>query len=163
MKEKFYVFLDIDGVLYDWKYIKSLSPEHHGGIIQDFDPESIAALNYLIDVTKKNYEVELVISSSWRSNMDFTLKTLIRHGLQIKDINVSRIGNFYYPCYRGKEIVKYLEDKDNKENYIIIDDETFDYKEFFEKNRIIKTDIFVSDLKKNMIDEFLKNINKKRK
>lgn len=163
MKEKFYIFLDIDGVLYDWKYIKSLSPDHHGGIIQDFDPESIAALNYLIDVLKNNYEVELVISSSWRSNMRFTLEILISQGLKAENINISRIGNFYVPSYRGREIIKYLEDKENKGNYVIIDDENFDFKDHFEQNRIVKTNIFISDLKKCMIDEFLKNINKKRK
>lgn len=163
MKETFYIFLDIDGVLYDWKYIKSLAPEYHGGIIKKFDPESIEALNYLIEKLEKDYCVELVISSSWRINMKVTLETLVSNGADIKNINVSKIGDLYNPHYRGREILKYLENKRNKENYVIIDDEMFDFKECFSLDRIVKTDLFADDLKKDMIDIFLQNNIKKKR
>ena len=124
MKKKFYVFLDIDGVLYDWNYIKSLGPEHWGGVIVDFDPKSIEALNYLIAQLKKEYDVELVISSTWRSNMERTMQILINHGLKTEDLFISRTRNSTNPRYRGREIMDYLENKRDKENYVIIDDET---------------------------------------
>ena len=159
MKKKFYVFLDIDGVLYDWNYIKSLGPEHWGGVIVDFDPKSIEALNYLIAQLKKEYDVELVISSTWRSNMERTIQILINHGLKTEDLFISRTRNSTNPRYRGREIMDYLENKRDKENYVIIDDETFDFKEYFHDTRIIKTDIFISGLKREMVDIFLKNNN----
>ena len=159
MKKKFYVFLDIDGVLYDWNYIKSLGPEHWGGVIVDFDPKSIEALNYLIAQLKKEYDVELVISSTWRSNMERTMQILINHGLKTEDLFISRTRNSTNPRYRGREIMDYLENKRDKENYVIIDDETFDFKEYFHDTRIIKTDIFISGLKREMVDIFLKNNN----
>ena len=63
--EKFYIFLDIDGVLYDWVFIKNEINQGRikmGGLIRHFNPQSIYALNYLIDGLNKLYDVNLVIS-----------------------------------------------------------------------------------------------------
>lgn len=159
MKKKFYVFLDIDGVLFDWDYIKSLSEEHHGGIMTSFHPDSISALNYFLAQLSIAYDVELVISSTWRSNMNYTMNVLVENGLKTNDIFVSKTEMSATPHYRGKEILNYLQNKKDKENYAIIDDELFDYKKYFDFKRIIKTDIFKESLRKHMIDDFFKRNN----
>ena len=156
MKEKFYIFLDIDGVLFDLKYIEKVGYDKFD-ISRDFDPKSIFALNYLIAELRKNYDVELVISSSWRANMKKTLEALINNGVVLDYLNVSRTDISSSYCYRGKEIINFLKDKKNKENYVIIDDEMFDFEECFSLDRIIKTDINISDLNEEMVDKFLNN------
>ena len=45
------IFLDIDGVLWDWAFVKeqiACGKQKMGGSIKNFNPQSICALNYLI-------------------------------------------------------------------------------------------------------------------
>jgi hypothetical protein len=60
---------------------------------------------------------------------------------------------------RGEEIIAYLYDKENRSNYVIIDDEEFDYETYFRKSSIIKTDIYLGALEQGMVDDWLKNNN----
>ena len=156
--KKFFIFLDIDGVLWDWPYMKKEIDEgriRRGGIIQHLKPESIEALNYLIKELEANYEVNLVISSTWRYNMNKTIEILKRSGLKYeKEITKTEI-NFEA---RGIQIKEYLKDKDNYE-FVIIDDELHDFKLHFDKDRIIKTDVMKGALSKEMINKYL---NKKK-
>ena len=111
MKQNFYVFLDIDGVLNDWKYLQyyfDKNPDEKGGTITRFNPTSIFALNYLIEKLEQDYNVTLVISSTWRSNMVETVKILKEQNLKY-DKQIENIGFNYKQNYRGKEILKYLE------------------------------------------------------
>ena len=48
MRENFYIFLDIDGVMYDWDYMKK-NNIHNFGVVNTFSPESVEALNYLME------------------------------------------------------------------------------------------------------------------
>ena len=82
--KSFYIFLDIDGVLYDWDFIINEVESgrmQRGCFIKTFKPESMYALNYLIQELSKNFDVKLVISSTWRSNLPFTIDTLKNNGL----------------------------------------------------------------------------------
>ena len=79
--KNYYIFLDIDGVLWDWEYIKyiTINQTKHHKIIQDFNPKSINTLNHLINTMRKQkYNVTLVISSTWRNNMHFTIKNYMK-------------------------------------------------------------------------------------
>lgn len=153
--KNFYIFLDIDGVMYDWDFVIgeiNAGRMERGGIIQKFKPESIEALNMLIKELEKCYNVGLVISSTWRSNMPFTIKTLKDNGL-IYNKKIERTP-IYNSGKRGEQILDYLGNKSDF-GFVIIDDEMFDYEKFFTKESIIKCEMFHSALSMNMVKEFL--------
>ena len=165
MKQNFYVFLDIDGVLNDKNYLENYldnHPEEKGGVITRFNPMSMFALNYLIEKLEKDYNVCLVISSTWRSNMVETVKTLKNQNLKYNK-QIDALGFYFNSNQRGKEILKYLENKNDKTNFVIIDDEDFDYKNNISKNKIIKTNFFDNSLNLKQVINFLKNMQNKDK
>ena len=158
--KNFYIFLDIDGVLYDSDYIvreMDSGRMKKGSFICKFKPESMQALNLLIKNLKINYNVNLIISSTWRANMSFTTKTLYDNGL-IFDGNIDRTP-IYDPSRRGEQILDFLKDKENFD-FVIIDDEMFDFKKYFSNEKIIKCDMFYSSLSLEMVENFL-NLMKK--
>lgn len=156
MKKKFYIFLDIDGVLYDWDYIigeVESGRMKRGSFINKFKPESMMALNFLIQSLSIKYDVQLVISSTWRSNLPFTIKTLKDNGLKYnKIIEATPIWD---PAKRGEQILSYLNDNHCKKEFVIIDDEMFDFAKYFDKKNIIKTEMFHSALSKSDVEKFL--------
>ena len=157
MKKSFYIFLDVDGVLYDWEYIRSQirsGKMKKGGKIDAFKPESIDALNYLIREKSKGYEVNLVISSTWRHYMDTIISRLNEHGL-VYDGEFSRTPISGDPKKRSYEIKEYLRSKINYD-YVIIDDEALDYKQQFDESKIIKTELYERALDKQLVDEYLR-------
>lgn len=154
--ENFYIFLDIDGVMYDWNYLINNNIKN-AGIIKTFNPESVKALNYLIEKLSFNYNVSLVISSTWRKDMGETVRTLIKNGLKTNLRKIFNTPITYHPNFRGLEILQFLENKKDNHNFVIIDDEMFDYLKHFKKEKIIKTDIFKGSLNMEMVENFLKN------
>ena len=157
MKENFYIFLDIDGVLWDWKYRISAIKEgkaSKSGIISSFNPESIDALNNLIALLDQNFSPELVISSTWRENMFATKKALYKNGLEFnKPINCTP--RHLNPFFRGKEILEYLNSVGHTENYVVIDDGSFDFSNTLNKNNIIKTNIANGSLTNSHIKKYI--------
>lgn len=153
--KNFYLFLDIDGVLYDWDYIiaeVNAGRMKRGAFIRKFKPESMKALNYLIEKLQKRYFVQLVISSTWRGNLEFTTKTLKENGLQYNlDLHATPITD---PIERGKQILMYLSDKTNYD-FLIIDDENFDFNKYFNPNKIIKTEMFHNALSLKQVKRYL--------
>ena len=155
--KKFYIFLDIDGVMWDWDYIISETDAGRrgkGGMINSFKPESIEALNLLISQLGRTHDVQLVISSSWKGNMARTTKVLKDSGL-LYDKRLARTPT-YSTDRRGEEILIYL-NNNNKSDFVIIDDEMFDYSLYFKKENIIKCEINHSALSLKNVEEFLKN------
>ena len=156
MKKTFYIFLDIDGVLYDWDYIINEMDSGRmkkGSFIDKFKPESIEALNFLIREQSKNYNVQLVISSTWRFFMEKTILILKRNGLQYNGpIHSTPISNDQ--SKRGEEILSYLKGKTNYD-IVIIDDEKFDFKKHFDGSKIIKTEHYHSALSLNQIKSYI--------
>ena len=155
-RENFYVFLDIDGVLWDWEWrldaiekgkIKSLH------FIEDFNPKSVEALNFLLNKINETHDVKLVISSTWRSNLEFTKEVFDRH-------NVDYQGEYFatkhtdHPEKRGLEILDFLNTHE-KGDYLIIDDEYCDLKQHFPSDKIIKTAIFKESLSKKHVENWL--------
>ena len=153
--KSFYIFLDIDGVLYDWDFIINEVESgrmQRGCFIKTFKPESMYALNYLIQELSKNFDVKLVISSTWRCNLPFTIDTLKNNGLVYnKTIEATPISD---PAKRGEQIITYLNNKKNYD-FVIIDDEYFDFKKHFDSNKIIKTEMFHSALTISQVKTFL--------
>lgn len=158
-KENFYIFLDIDGVLWDWNWRKN---EFKNGnskqmLANKFNPESIAAINFLIENLSKNYNCLLVISSTWRYNMEQTKNALIENGLKY-DNKIYSTPILPNPYNRSEEILQFLNNKET-ENLLIIDDENFDFFDNFPSENIIKTNITNHSINKIDIINWSKNFN----
>lgn len=125
MKDKhnnFVVFLDIDGVLNTRTTVQS-SPKGYVGI----DDARVAVL---ADTIKKYGGGDIVLSSDWKdlneNDEDFLylISKLERQGLTIS----GKTKDEKYA--RGAGIVKYLELHPEIEEYVILDDNTFDFKDY---------------------------------
>lgn len=155
-KNLFYIFLDIDGVLWDWDWRlkaidKGLITKTH--YICDFNPKSIEALNLLTEKLEENNDVKLVITSTWRSDLDFTKEVFDKHKLNYNDeLLATKITG--HPEKRGLEILDFLNSHD-KGDFVIIDDESFDYKNHFSNNKIIKTSLYDNSLSSKHINSWL--------
>lgn len=139
-KENFYVFLDFDGVLYDIKYLLTEKIKNQEKLFR-YAPDSIDALNKLFALLSTKYTPHLVVSSFWRKKFPFFIEFLKQQGFDIIGIPLTKIDNTTSIFKRGLEIKNFLERKNNCENFIIIDDFLFDFKKYFPKEKIIKTNM----------------------
>lgn len=118
---KKYIFLDIDGVLnsdyWDHEFITKYKYSNIPGIEQEIDPGAIKLINNLATKTG----AEIVMSSSWRHNLEGAVRKLKRCGL-VHDI-VQKIdeGRIVVGEQRGKLIQDFLSSHDCSA-YVIIDD-----------------------------------------
>lgn len=145
-KPKFSVFLDFDGVLNDFFTIPSLFK--FGGFFvkkndkKAFNPESVEALNILINTLDSRYSVDLILTSFWRFNVDKCRSVLKSNGLTF-DGEIKTLP-FVLNKPRIKEIENYINDE-KIDKYLVIDD--FPYMErYFDKSQMIKTHIFNKSL-----------------
>ena len=153
MRDNFHIFLDIDGVMFDLKYILS-NRKKIGGIIDNFNPESVKALNYLCNVLSTKFETNLVVTSTWKHSWDKLLNTFDKYGVDISNVKLDSTVTRYNPKFRGREVFEYLGDSYAKGNFVIIDDELFDYYDYFDKSNIIKTNFYNNSLNISMVKEF---------
>lgn len=155
-RKNFYIFLDIDGVLWDWNW--RLEQIKQGNIkksisISNFNQESIKALNLLISNISKKHNCILVISSTWRTFMDQTKQVLIKNGVALpKTITRTQLP---ISTNRGIEISNYLQGKKDNKNFVILDDEPKDIRKIFPENKIIKTNIKNKSLKISQVENWL--------
>ena len=83
MREQYFIFLDIDGTLVDFEYGQRVR-----GPFFSFDentvlnPESIEALNLLIQSLEQTYDTRLVLTSGRRENLRAFVKNLYDNGLK---------------------------------------------------------------------------------
>lgn len=119
------IFLDVDGVL-NTKYTKERF-EGYAGI----DDKRMEYLKQIVDAT----DGKIVISSTWRLGYnkdghelhefgEYLKDKFAEHDLEIYDItpDLKRNG-----LYRGQEIKAWLAKHEDVENFIIFDDENFDF------------------------------------
>lgn len=145
-KEKlFYIFLDIDGVLNNESYFDECYNRHKvKGIMSmncfPFDPKCLNNLMKLNqELQKQNYNVKIVLSSTWRLNIvdtEIVNSRLAEYGMRIFANTISlNSGN------RGLEIKNFLENEKyvKADNFLILDDEVKDITEQFEEIHIIHT------------------------
>ena len=140
------IFLDIDGVLNNMNYWNECFKRHHiKGIMSmhcfPFDPKCLNNLMKLNqELQKQNYNVKIVLSSTWRLNqvdIEIVNSRLAEYGMRIFATTISlSSGN------RGLEIKNFLDNEkyEKAENFLIIDDEIKDIQEQFEEKYIIHTD-----------------------
>ena len=113
----------------------------------------------MIENLEQKYNVNIVITSALRHNM-----TRAEQLLKINKVNtncfVDRTGFNYYPENKCREICDYLKNKNENKNYVIIDDQPIDYPMFFNKNKIIKTQVDKKTLNvqvKKILDVMIEN------
>lgn len=118
---KKYIFLDIDGVLnsdmWNHEFITKYKYSNTPGIEQEIDPGAMKLINDLVNKTG----AEIIMSSSWRHNLEGAVRKLKRCGL-VHDI-VQKIdnGRIVVGEQRGKLIKDFLSSHDYS-TYVIIDD-----------------------------------------
>lgn len=162
MDNKFFIFLDIDGVLNDQNYSLKCYKRHYvKGIMScqniPFNPKSLNNLMKLYQyIKKKEYKPIIVLSSTWRlNNIDIAIinARLAEYGMSIREKTSTGPD-------RGLEIVTYLTDN-AKENdkYIILDDETFDFSEMGIIDHLIQTSFVKGGFNRRAFKKALKYIN----
>lgn len=131
------IFLDIDGVL-NCKNSKSSCCGLMG-----IDDKKVELLKSIVD--KSN--AKIVLTSSWRTGWekirkgqqsytaDYLDRKLRKYRLCITDKTDD------YIAMRGEAIIKWLDGK-NVENYVILDDEVWDYEKCGFAGKLVKTDFF---------------------
>jgi hypothetical protein len=134
------IFLDIDGVLNSHKWWDSEEHKQWRDNIPNnvedidwsgqFDPEAVAVLIKILELT----EAVIVVSSTWRSNMDRVIKALYKRGLKNTNLIIdktprsSHLSNYL----RGNEILEWMKDNEkligcdysSYKNYLILDDDS---------------------------------------
>jgi hypothetical protein len=153
-KDPFYVFLDFDGVLYDLEYILREKIKK-GENPFAFAPDSIEALNKLFKQLSTKYDPNLVISSFWKIVFPRAVSFLQKNGFNVVGVPISKTETAKNPLKRGVAIKQFLEKRDNCENFIIIDDTSFDYAKHFPANKVIKTNILNNRLTEDKLDDVL--------
>lgn len=120
------IFLDIDGVLNIFSTSYRTLAKPYG---QHIEPHLVERLNYIC----KNIDTNIVISSSWKANMNDLEKQMKEQGFKYWDRVVGRtkfsgeMKNYKgeESGFRGYQIKDYL--LENKiDNYVVVDDEISD-------------------------------------
>ena len=134
------IFPDIDGVL----NCRNSKASCHG--IMGIDDEKVKNLKYIIDKTRS----EIVLTSSWRAGWQKVHKEQQEYMADYLDRKLKREKIFItdktddFIATRGEAITKWLEGK-SVENYVILDDEVWDYEKCGLKERLVKTEFYDDD------------------
>lgn len=143
-RENFYLFLDIDGVLWDWQW--RLSQLKNGNFknacsINNYNPESVQALNTLMDYLNRDYNCELVISSSRRRAMRATIDNLKNNSVHLPH-HISRTSINNSTLNRKERILEYLQNKKDNKNFLIIDNRKISFPQDSSPKYLIQTNIY---------------------
>ncbi len=121
---RFAVFLDVDGVL-NTKTTVERSPEEYTGIDD-------ARVDMLAKAIKKYGNADLILSSDWKDlksdNEDFCylISKLEKYGLHLAGKTSDHFNK------RGEGILKYLELHPEIDDFVILDDNKFDFQDYRE-------------------------------
>lgn len=136
MSNLVYIFLDVDGVLNNERYIISCYEKHHKPMHMNhvpFDPRCLNNLMILVQSLEKlKFEVKIILSSTWRlHDIDYEIVNarIAEYGLKLygKTPNINQ--------NRGVEIKDFLQDK-KYYSFIILDDDIFDIQDIYPQNLI---------------------------
>lgn len=134
---KSYIFLDIDGVLNseDWYHYYWVNDLKYTDKEYNLDFRAIERVNRLVIETG----AEIVLSSSWRFDMDVTKLRLARTGLKYEIVKKLPGCEFGVGSpTRGELIAEYVKNQKCK-HYVILDDDE-DMTDEQKKNHFIKVD-----------------------
>ena len=138
---KYYIFLDIDGVLNNTEYIEKCYKKNGGyPMSMNCAPFNPIALNNLMKLAKRirrEGELKIILSSTWRlrdTDIAIVNSRLAEYGMNISDLT-PRIEQ-----KRGLEIQEFLYEDTNQERddytFVILDDEDFDIKKIYPDNLV---------------------------
>ena len=147
-ERKYLVFLDIDGVFTSSRVHYAHNASYD--MWHRFDPVAIDFMNKIHD----RYPVEFVLMSTWKNYIDATSKQ-VEHWIKAAFGNSGFRGTFADPwktdpketwintprLQRGDEVRKYLEKYgQDVKDFILFDDNRYNFKEALGKNRLVLTD-----------------------
>lgn len=144
------IFLDIDGVLNNYQTM-ALTPDGYTGI-------NNGLLKRLSTIVKET-NARIVLSSTWKSEWDknetlctndgkYMVNKFRQLGLLIFDKIEDVDGSL---CMRGASIMKYLKSRNDIEDWVVIDDDEFDFDKYPEiMDRFVHTDNLQGLLEKDV-------------
>lgn len=117
----FAIFLDVDGVLNTRRTVIS-SPDGHIGVDD-------TRIRILARVIKKYSRGDIVLTSDWKNvrigdDLDYLKGKLMEYGLEISAMTEDHWNN------RGQGIQDYLKEHPEIDEYVILDDNRFDFEDF---------------------------------
>lgn len=149
------IFLDIDGVLnsvpriHEGKYPYK-APSGCMGI----DPAKVEILKSIMNI----WDTNIILSSTWRyhwNNDSITDPDVIYmvHQFRISGIEITDKIHDRDDTNRGYWIIQYLNQHPCYDEFLIIDDDIFDFKEMGIVDHLLKTNVFKGGLLPNHIKE----------
>lgn len=117
----FVIFLDVDGVLNTRKTVIA-SPDGHIGV-------DGTRIGILAGAIKKYGGGDIILTSDWKNtrigdDLDYLREKLMKHGLEISAMTEDHFNN------RGQGIMDYLDAHPEIEEYVVLDDNRFDFDDF---------------------------------
>ena len=108
IKEKYYVFLSIDGALWDGQS----AFQQHGPFAKEITKpvlkkSSVQAVNFLLENLENQFDTHLVITSRHRENMPSCVDYLTMNGLKY---NKAFLCTPFVPGERGQKIIDFMEE-----------------------------------------------------
>lgn len=155
------IFLDVDGVL-NCQSTKDLC-----GLYIGLEDKKVSLLKEIVDATN----AKIVLVSSWKEcwfkaknlkDKQDDLATYLDNKLNSQGLSIWDKTNDNNSPRRGKGIIKYLEElkKNNTEvdNYIILDDELFDYLETKQTKHLIQTSYYQNGLERKHVRKAIERL-----
>ena len=126
------------------------------------DKTCVNALNYLINNVSSVFDTTLVLTSARNVDMPLTLEVLKDNDVLLNKVKIDAIRKIPFDKHRGQLVKEYLT-QNPYTNFVVIDDEWFDYREHIYSKNIIKTNYHSKDngmgLTTKHIYKFLNNHN----
>lgn len=158
MNKLFYIFLDVDGVLNDEKYVMKCYERHHKPMHMNhvpFDPSCLLNLYRFVNALEaRDYTVKIILSSTWRLHeVDYEIVNarLAEYGLSLHDKTIFLDG------IRGLEIQQYLYMNETPSDFVILDDDINDIIPYYPDN-LVRTNFmngFDEDKLKEALNKFI--------
>ena len=152
------IFLDIDGVLNSFQTFKDIYYEYKktGKRRIEIDEDKVLLLKEIVD----NTDALIVLSSTWRYFGKMINGKLVTDNVKLQSLIdiLSKYNMFIYDITprsksgnREEEIREWLENK-NVDDFIVIDDDSYDLQGFINKE-LIKTNYIIKDSEGNYYGE----------
>lgn len=181
-KERYFVFMDIDGTLWDYKY----GEHYHGPFVYQTEyprlkSTSIKAVNILLKSLEEKYDTTLVITSRKRENMPECIEYLKHYGLSYDKPILCTPFVYYANKPRGEKIIDFMSDRNvyperlNKKslinkvlnvfiskgskNYVVLEDDYPLVKKSIPRRRLILTNHNNCSLTIDQVKNYLKTNN----
>jgi hypothetical protein len=148
MERKYLVFLDIDGVFTSARVNMAHNATYD--MWHRFDPVAVDFMNKIHDT----YAVEFVLMSTWKNHIAVT-SFQVEHWIKAAFGNSGFRGTFATPwktdpketwinnsgMQRGDEVRMYLDEYGKDiDDFILFDDNTYNFKDALGKGRLVRTD-----------------------